>query len=171
MALALHASRSASPASELRAIEAILKAGSADGETATAQEIAAQTGMSIQTVRRRLRLRTLIDQLREAFDQSAIPQSIAEAAARRVDREQEMLADQLAAHSRLTLADVRDLAWERSEKAKAELPGELFSDREAPWQTTVRGHIIAGLSALPDDNCPGQLAALLKRALTQAERN
>jgi hypothetical protein len=35
LALAMHASRTASVASELRAIEAILKAGSTDGEVAT----------------------------------------------------------------------------------------------------------------------------------------
>jgi hypothetical protein len=34
----------------------------------------------------------------------------------------------------------------------------------------VLGHIIAALSALPADNCPGQVAALLKGALAHAER-
>lgn len=55
LALALHATRSASPASELREIEAILKSGATDGEVATVKEIAAQTGMSIQTVCRAAR--------------------------------------------------------------------------------------------------------------------
>ena len=69
LALALHASRGPSPASELHAIEAILAAGGPDGEAATVKQIAAQTGMSVQTVRRRLRLRSLTPALRAAFDQ------------------------------------------------------------------------------------------------------
>jgi hypothetical protein len=51
------------------------------------------------------------------------------------------------------------------DEAKAELPGELFCDRELPWQAIVCGHIIAALSALPHDSARGQLPALLKRAL------
>ena len=48
--------------------------------------------------------------------------------------------------------------------------GELFCDRELPWQAIVCGHITAALSALPGDNCPGQLAALLTRARAETER-
>jgi ParB-like chromosome segregation protein Spo0J len=68
LTLALHASRSPSPASELQAIETILAISGADGETAAVKQIAAQTGLSVQTVRRRLRLRSLIADLRQAFD-------------------------------------------------------------------------------------------------------
>ena len=82
LTLALHASRSASPASELEAIETILAIAGADGETATVKQIAAQTGLSVQTVRRRVRLRSLIADLRRAFDEGRIPASVAEAAAR-----------------------------------------------------------------------------------------
>lgn len=53
LTLALHASRSPSPASELHAIETILRAGGSDSEAATVKEIAAQTGISVQTIRRR----------------------------------------------------------------------------------------------------------------------
>jgi ParB family transcriptional regulator, chromosome partitioning protein len=80
MVLALHASRSSSPASELQAIEAILAQG--NEEARTIKEIAAQTGMPVQTVRRRLRLRNLIPALRAAFDLGEISVSDAEAAAR-----------------------------------------------------------------------------------------
>ena len=82
LALALHATRSASPASELREIEAILKSGDPDGDVATIKEIAAQTGMSVQTVRRRLRLRSLTPAIRDAFEQGRVTASVAEAAAR-----------------------------------------------------------------------------------------
>jgi hypothetical protein len=170
LALALHATRSASPASELRAIEAILKPGGTDREATTVKEIAAQTGTSIQTVRRRLRLRSLTPALRDAFDDGTITASVAEAAARLPEPEQQMLAVQLAERGRLTLPDVSAVARQRSDEAKAALPNELFSDRELPWETTVRGHIISALSALPDDRAPGQLTAILKRALGEAER-
>ncbi len=69
LALALHATRGPSPASELRAIEAILCADGADGERASIKEIAGQTGISVQTVRRRLKLRLLKPALRDAFGQ------------------------------------------------------------------------------------------------------
>ena len=54
----------------------------------TVKEIAAQTGMSVQTVRRRLRLRSLTPALRAAFDHGRITASVAEAAARLPEPEQ-----------------------------------------------------------------------------------
>jgi len=168
LALALHATRGPSPASELHAIEAILGADGADGEAATIKQIAAQTGISVQTVRRRLKLRSLKPALRDAFEQATIRASVAEAAARLAEREQEKLAQRLAQRGRLTLSEVRDFAREGSDEAKAELPGELFSDPEVPWQAIVRGHIIAALQALPKTE--EQLAAGLKVALAQLER-
>src|SRR5581483_3281860 len=56
LALALHATRGPSPASELHAIEGILGADGAGGEGATIKQVAGQTGISVQTVRRRLKL-------------------------------------------------------------------------------------------------------------------
>src|SRR5207302_414124 len=85
------------------------------------QEIAAQTGMSIQTVRRRLRLRSLTPVLRVAFDRGRITASVAEAAARLPEPEQKELADELAQQGRLTLSYVRHVARERSVEAKSEL--------------------------------------------------
>ena len=117
-----------------------------------------------------MRLRSLTPELRAAFDQGVITVSVAEAAARLPEPDQEELADELAQQGRLTLPSVRDVARERSVKAKAELPDELFAERQLPWQAIVRGHIIAALSALPDDNCPGQLVAPLQSALAETER-
>ncbi|HEY3759733.1 MAG TPA: ParB/Srx family N-terminal domain-containing protein [Solirubrobacteraceae bacterium] len=168
LALALHATRSASPASELREIEAILKTGDADGDVATVKEIAAQTAMSVQTVRRRLRLRSLILKLRDAFDQGMITASVAEAAARLPEPEQQALTRQLAERGKLTLLDVREVARQRNDEAKADLPSELFCDRELPWPAIVRGHIIAALQALPKTEQP--LAARLEAALARVER-
>jgi ParB-like chromosome segregation protein Spo0J len=72
LTLALHASRSDSPASELAAIEAILKAADDQERAVTVKQIAAQTDMPVQTVQRRLRLQRLTPRLRRAFDHGAI---------------------------------------------------------------------------------------------------
>ena len=169
LALALHGSRSPSPASELRAIETIVAAGGGDGEAAAVKEIAAQTGMSVQKVRRRLRLRSLVPGLRNAFDEGGITASVAEAAVRLRERDQHALADQLAEQGRLTLVDVSAVARQRTDEATAELPGELFCEREVPWQTSARGHLRAALDAIPDREEVRQLAALLERAVAQIE--
>lgn len=167
MMLALHASRAPSPASELQAIEAILAAG--DEEVGTIKAIAAQTGVPVQTVRRRLRLRNLIPALRAAFDLGEISVSIAEAAARLTVEQQAGLDRRLAAGERLTLTAIREVSRERAEMATAELPEGLFVDREPPWQVTVRGHVHSALRAIPADQREGALAAVLAGTLTQLE--
>jgi ParB-like chromosome segregation protein Spo0J len=167
MMLALHASRGPSPASELQAIESILAQG--DEEARTIKEVAAQTGMPVQTVRRRLRLRNLIPALRTAFDLGEISVSMAEAAVRLTAEQQAGLDKLLAAGERLTLATIREITRERAETATAELPDGLFVDREAPWQVTVRGHVQAALGAIPADHREGALAAALTGALTLFE--
>jgi ParB-like chromosome segregation protein Spo0J len=155
--LALHASRSASPASELRAIESILHADRNGDETVAVKEIAAQTGISVQTVRRRLRLRSLTAGLRAAFDEARITPGVAEKAARLSDQQQARLEQRLDEAGMLTLTDVRDAARTQTGAASAALPDELFSDHDVPWQTTVRGHLTAARDAVPKD---GQRALL-----------
>lgn len=61
---------------------------------------------------------------------------------------------------------VQDPGCPRSRAAaqRAVLPSARFLADD------VRGHLLAGLSALRDDKTPGQLTALLKRALAQTER-
>jgi len=170
MTLALHASRSASPASELQAIEAILETGGADSEPATVKEIAAQTGMSVQTVRRRLRLRSLTPALRAAFDGGTITASLAEAAARLPDACQRELGAQLEGGNRLSVADVRDVARNRTAAATGELPGGLFAEAEVAWQVTVRGHLTAALCAIPVEGGYDELGRATRDALAQLER-
>jgi ParB family chromosome partitioning protein len=101
LALALHAGRSESPSSELQAIETILEADRLSGERTTVSAIAAQTGMSTQTIRRRLKLRRLSPTLRAAFDQGEITTTAAEAAARLTPDQQAQLEQTLAHTSRL----------------------------------------------------------------------
>jgi ParB-like chromosome segregation protein Spo0J len=167
MMLALHASRGSSPASELQAIEAILVRG--DEEARTIKDIAAQTGMPVQTVRRRLRLRNLIPALRAAFDLGEISVSIAEAAARLTAEQQAGLDKLLANGERLTLATIREITRERTGTATAGLPDDLFVDRGARWQVTVRGHVQSALGAIPAGDREGELSAALTGALMLLE--
>lgn len=151
LTLALHASRSPSPASELRAIEAILAADDSSDQAATIKEIAAQTGITPQTVRRRLRLRSLSAGLRDAFDHGVLAASVAEAAARLPADMQGELERGLRDRGRLTLAEVRERARGQATTATGELPEDLFADRELPWQASVRSHLASALAAIPTD--------------------
>jgi ParB-like chromosome segregation protein Spo0J len=152
LTLALHASRSASPASELRAIESILQADRSADEVIAVKEIAAQTGISVQTVRRRLRIRSLTAGLRAAFEEGRITAGVAEKAARLSDQQQARLEQHLEQAGRLTLAHVRDAARAQASAASALLPDELFTDHHVPWQTSVRGHLTAALDAVPKED-------------------
>lgn len=164
LTLALHASRSPSPASELQAIETILGAAKDQEEASTVKQIAAQTGLSVQTVRRRLRLRSLTRGLREAFDEGRVSASVAEAAARLTPDQQGGLEHRLYEDGRLTLADIRDATRAQTSAATAALPHELFADHESAWQATLRGHLKAALGAIP----PGEPDAPVVRAITDA---
>ncbi|MGO9882227.1 MAG: hypothetical protein ACLP4R_29910 [Solirubrobacteraceae bacterium] len=170
LTLALHASRTASPASELQAIEIILATGDAESESLTVTEIAAQTGMSVQTVRRRLRLRSLTPALRAAFDEGKITASLAEAAARLPAACQQKLEGQLEAGSRLSAADVREIARHGTADATGELPDELFVEADVVWQVTVRGYLIAALRAIPADGGHNELRRATRAALDELER-
>jgi len=163
LTLALHASRSPSPASELAAIEAIMEAGRPDGESATSKEISAQTGMSLQTIRRRLRLRSLTLGRRDEFDEGRLPASVAEAAARLPAVQQAELERELEDGGRLSLARVRHVVRDQTRRSAGELPDGLFAEQEVPWQVSVRGHLGAALAAIP----PGEDHATWARQLTE----
>jgi ParB-like chromosome segregation protein Spo0J len=171
LALALHAGRSDSPASELEAIEAILHADGASGEASTISRIAAETGMSAQTIRRRLRLRRLSPALRASFEQGEITTSVAEAAARLSPEQQAQLEHALADGGQVTLAAVRKVARARTSEAALTLPDELFTEPTTSWQLNVRGHLQAALEAIPaDQRDSSPLAEAISAALKAAER-
>jgi hypothetical protein len=126
--------------------------------------------MPVQTVRRRLRLRSLSPGLRRAFDSGQIAASVAEAAARLPADHQALLEDRVAAGERLTLAAVRDIARVQPQASGEELPDVLFAGRGAAWQTTVRGHLEAAIQALPAATQDSPLARALAEAVAQCER-
>lgn len=170
MTLALHAARSASPASELAAIEAILSRRRDEPVGSTVKEIAAQTGMPVQTVQRRLRLRHLCPPLRGAFDRGEITVTVAEAAARLTAEQQEVLEQSLLDGTRLTVRAIRALARQQTRAAAGELPSGLFVDREADWRVTVLGHLRAALEALPHSDQSCAFARAIARAAELVER-
>jgi hypothetical protein len=126
--------------------------------------------MPVQTVRRRLRLRTLSPGLRRAFDAGQLPASVAEAAARLPSDHQALLERRLAAGERLTLAAVRAAARGQAQASGEQLPEVLFADRAAAWPTTVRGHLKAAVQALPIAAQDSALAHALAEAVAQCER-
>lgn len=168
LTLAKHASRSASPASELAAIETILNAGGKVGEQVTIAQIAVQTGFSQQTIRRRLRLRSLIDPLRNLFDQGQLTPTVAEALARLPSGQQHQLSESSTNGEPLTLQAVRNTTRERTAESVTKLPGSLFTDREPSWRVGVLGHLRAALDGLPE-NAQQQLMGAIETALLLAE--
>jgi len=169
LALALHASRDDSPASELAAIEAIITTAGETSQATTIKQIAEQTGMPAQTIKRRLRLRNLVGELRQAFDQGKLTPSVAEAAARLSGEQQAVLALTLEDGERLTLEAVRELARSQRTTAVGQLPDSLFAERQTPWQATVLGHIKAAQDAIPDTQREGALARAIAHVLALAE--
>ena len=169
LALALHASRDHSPASELAAIEAIITTAGETSQAATIKQIAAQTGMPTQTIKRRLRLRNLAPALRQAFDQGKLAPSVAEAAARLSGEQQAALAATLDDRERLTLEGVRELARSQRTTAVGQLPDGLFAERQTPWQATVLGHVKAAQEAIPHTERDGALGRTIAHALVLAE--
>jgi ParB-like chromosome segregation protein Spo0J len=170
LTLALHGARSASPASELAAIEAILMGRGDDQLAITVKEIAAQTGISVQTVYRRLRLRRLSSTLRRAFDRGDITTTTAEEAAKLAPEQQDALERALLDGTRLTVQAVRDLVHQQRRRAGGELPSGLFVEREAAWRVTVLGHLRAALEALQSEERNGGLARAIANAYEHAKR-
>lgn len=166
VALAMHGTRSESPASELHAIETILQAAEADDESVTVKQIAAETGMSSQTIYRRLRLHTLIAPLRRAFDRGEIGATVAAGAARLGAFEQEAIARTLSSGQRITAASIRERTRGQTRDAADSLPASLFVEREPPWWVSVAGHLEAALRGVPtteSQELVGDIERLLRR--------
>lgn len=97
-----HAHRHANPAAELAAIERLQEEGH------TEKQIAAASGMSVGTIRARLRLRSLCAELRDAFDSGKITLGVAEGLVKLSRDEQTTLAVQFEETGMLTSKDVKN---------------------------------------------------------------
>jgi ParB-like chromosome segregation protein Spo0J len=168
MTLMLHGTRSPSIATELKAIEEILAVADGNSQATTLSEIAAATGVSLATVRKRMRLTHLIPALRAALDDGSISGAVAEAAARLSEAQQQTLADRLAAGEPLTAKVARELTREQTRHAAEALPGALFGTRTSNWQADVAGHLRAARSGVPEDAANTPLAAAIQAAIDLA---
>jgi len=111
LSVASHATRSDNPAMELRQIERMMASGASEGD------IQRDTGMPAQTIRRRLRLCSLLPELREHFDRGRIGLGVAEAAAKLPAVLQTRLIETARERGRLTADDVREARMVRREEA------------------------------------------------------
>jgi hypothetical protein len=70
----------------------------------------------------------------------------------------------------LTLARVREQSRQHTRAAAAELPEGLFAERPTGWRTTVRGHLLAAVDAIPDEPTLAGLRRSLAAVLAEIER-
>lgn len=122
--LATNELRSSNPAAELESIEELVRRGLSESE------IARVSGMSVQTVRKRVGLLRLLPPLLDAFRAGKILPSAAEAAAKLPHGTQEKIAAAFAESGRVTLAVVEEARRVRADGAIDALPSGLFSDPE-----------------------------------------
>lgn len=98
-----HALRKANPAAELLSIERLMF-----DEDYNEKQVSAATGLSIGTIRARLKLRELYPTLRDAFEQGKLTLAAAEAVLKLPDSDQQELAEELEEKGGLTLNDIKD---------------------------------------------------------------
>jgi ParB-like chromosome segregation protein Spo0J len=121
LTIGLHATRRENPASELEAIESLLKVGAQE------VDICEATGLLPHQVRARLRLQRLIPSLREAFNDGKITPSTAADAARLPSLMQTRLAAKLTTGERLTSKDVRAARSAQAISVTDQLPDDIFA--------------------------------------------
>jgi ParB-like chromosome segregation protein Spo0J len=121
LTIGLHATRRENPASELEAIEDLLKIGAQEADICEA------TGLQPHQVRARLRLQRLTPALRAAFSDGRITHSTAADAARLPLAMQKKLEGKLTPGERLTSKDVRAARSAQAVEATGLLPDDIFA--------------------------------------------
>jgi ParB/RepB/Spo0J family partition protein len=131
-ALSDHALRRSNPAAELQQIQRLINDGF------TPEQIAAQTGMKIGTIRARLKLLNLTEDLLSAFVEGSITFAAAEAAAKLPESAQEELSELLDESGKLTAADVKQSRKIQQRAAVQTLDdlGDLFTQHTTPSAPT-----------------------------------
>lgn len=166
--LAENSNRSSNIVAELEAIEGLMaKGGSAKG-------IARATGMPLQTVEARLRLRRLTPGARELLTTGRIKPSIAEELAKLPgERQEKVVAKAASDGKRVTWNDVDAARRDRTNHASASLPTSVFApaQRETSWQASALAALKDVENALlraPDDTAAPVVEQLerLRAAIT-----
>lgn len=130
--LMLQDMRKANPAAELRAIEALVKAGKGLGEIGRA------TGLPVSTIEKRLKLASLLPPFRHALDTGGISGAVAEGLAGLPEALQARLQQEVyGPKGKLTARDIHDIRCVQVSDAVAELPDELFARPGANGEPVV----------------------------------
>jgi hypothetical protein len=143
LTLVANEQRRRNPASDLTAIEALLRSGH------TEEEIRFRTGMSASTMRQRLGLLRLNSTLREHLREGEISCNFAEAAAKLPASMQDRLCARLDGGATATLKLIGGIKRVQSDAAVAELPQSLWSPEEI--ESTAPDPTLAMLGRFRDD--------------------
>jgi ParB/RepB/Spo0J family partition protein len=175
MLLTLNCERAANYVAECRAIQKLKDDGLSESE------IGQVTGIAIPTLKRRLRLHSLIVDLAEAFDAGTLAPNVAEQCAKLDPQQQEKLAAILNETGKLTARDVRAIKQVGAADAAHQLPSELFDTPGAealapplPWYEQAQQQLSEVLALIPSDD-PGldrtraDVARVLKRLVAIAK--
>lgn len=181
IALIENLKRSDNPASELDAIERLARLSGVKEE-----DIAKHLGLSLQTVRKRLKLQTLRPELRAAFREGLMAPTVAESASGLSREQQGELLTALDERNKIVAADVATLRQATRAEALSMLPDDVFGGPDFatvvanhtgegapaaaapadPW-TALRAKIETAIAAIPK-NSPQ--ASLIEMRLDQALR-
>lgn len=101
-ALMIHAQRNENVLTDFVRIESLLERG------ATEAQIAAETGLSRQTLSKRMKVRGLVTELRAAFIQGTIGTSVANACTKLTAEEQSRVADRIKRGDKIKLKDIEE---------------------------------------------------------------
>ncbi len=135
LSLVENENRRENPVSDLRAVEKLL----ADGMTE--EEIAQETGISVQRMKKILSLRNLIKPLRRAFEDGLIRFSVAEKAAKKGKVFQQTLLDILEKEGVIRVKDLVALSKVTRKTTVAALPDSLFGDVVPGWKESAKSKL------------------------------
>lgn len=141
-ALSDHALRKENPAADLKHIEDLLELGYSD------KQISQATGLTLGTIRSRLRLRDLHPALRIALDEGDISIAAAEQARKLSQSDQEELAAQLDETGKLTVKDVNDRRHVQVGAAIDALPSDFLGDDALTAEPTEGSESLEELAAV-----------------------
>jgi len=143
MTVALNNLRSSNPVSEFEAIERMLEKGASE------REIAKATGLSIATVRKRMKLAGLLPPLQEAFRRGEISTSVAENVATLPKLTQERLNEIRQQKGKLTGRDVSEAKEVARQRELGTIPMEVFEARRDEWYVEVARALIEVKKLVP----------------------
>lgn len=126
----LNATQDRNPIAEMEAIDELLRNGYSESQIAT------ETGMSVGTIRQRLRYLVLIPEVRREMDAGRIKTSVAKAMTKLSAEEQRAVIDAARKDdgelNRITMDDVKRIRTAVVQAATMSLPGNLFSTPDLP---------------------------------------